>query len=143
MRKLIPVLLLFGGCSQVPMLPGLTPHKIDIQQGNYITQDLVAKLKPGMTKSQVRFVLGTPLVVDPFHTDRWDYVYVLNKKGRQVEHRRIVAVFRGDSLVRIEGDVVPAKDASAEKTADAARPADAGKPAATSKPADAAPGATQ
>jgi outer membrane protein assembly factor BamE len=143
MRKLIPVLLLLGGCSQVPMVPGLTPHKIDIQQGNYITQDMVAKLKPGMTKSQVRFVLGTPLVADPFHTDRWDYVYVLSKKGRQVEHRRIVAVFKGDSLVRIEGDVVPAKDASAEKTADAAPPADAGAPVATSKPADAAAGATQ
>ena len=85
----------------------MSPHKIDIQQGNYVTQDMVAKLKPGMTRSQVRFALGTPLVADAFHPDRWDYVYVLNKGGRVVEQRRIVVIFQDDKLLRIEGDVVP------------------------------------
>jgi outer membrane protein assembly factor BamE len=107
MRKLIPLLVVLAGCKQVPMLPGITPHKIDIQQGNYVTQDMVAKLKPGMSKSQVRFALGTPLIVDPFHSDRWDYIYVLQKGGRVAEQRRIVVVFQDDKLARIDGDIVP------------------------------------
>jgi outer membrane protein assembly factor BamE len=92
----------------MPKVPGFTPHKIDIQQGNVVTQDMVAKLKPGMSKSQVRFALGTPLVVDPFHNDRWDYVYVQQKGGRVAEQRRIVVLFADDKLLRIDGDVVPA-----------------------------------
>ena len=91
----------------MPSLPGLTPHRIEIQQGNYVTQDMVDKLKPGMSRSQVRFALGTPLVTDPFHNDRWDYVYVLQKKGVVTEQRRIVVVFSEDKLVRIDGDVKP------------------------------------
>jgi outer membrane protein assembly factor BamE len=106
------------------MLPGLTPYKMDIQQGNYVTQEMVAKLKPGMSRAQVRFALGTPLVVDPFHAERWDYVYVLQKGGRIVEHRRLVVLFDGDKLLRLEGDVTPARgDASREPAAAAnARP---------------------
>ena len=100
------LLILVTGCSYVPMLPGLSPYKIDIQQGNYVTQDMISKLKPGMSKSQVRFALGTPLVVDPFHADRWDYVYVLQKRGRVIEQRRIVVLFQDDKLTRIDGDVV-------------------------------------
>jgi outer membrane protein assembly factor BamE len=94
---------------RMPSLPGLTPFKVDIQQGNYVTQDMVDKLKPGMTKSQVRFALGTPLVADPFHNDRWDYVYVFQKSGRVAEQRRIVVIFSDDKLVRIDGDVKPAE----------------------------------
>ena len=96
------------------MLPGLTPHKIDIQQGNYVTQEMVAKLKPGMSRSQVRFALGTPLIADPFHPDRWDYIYVLQKKGKVHEQRRIVVVFHDDKLARIEGDVTPAREDAAK-----------------------------
>jgi outer membrane protein assembly factor BamE len=100
--------LALAGCGRMPTVPGLTPHKVDIQQGNYVTQDMVDKLKPGMTKSQVRFALGTPLVTDPFHSDRWDYVYVQQKRGRVTEQRRIVVVFSEDKLVRVDGDVNPA-----------------------------------
>ena len=96
----------------MPDVPGLAPHQIDIQQGNYVTQEMVAKLKPGMSRSQVRFALGTPLVVDPFHADRWDYVYVLQKEGRRVEQRHIVVIFKDDKLQRIEGDVKPARSAA-------------------------------
>ena len=92
----------------MPSVPGLTPYKVEIQQGNYVTQDMVEKLKPGMTRSQVRFALGTPLVTDPFHNDRWDYVYVLQKKGVVTEQRRIVVIFSDDKLLRIDGDVRPA-----------------------------------
>jgi outer membrane protein assembly factor BamE len=113
---------LAAGCQSMhmPSLPVIGAYHIDIQQGNLVTQDMVAKLQPGMTRSQVRFVLGTPLVADVFHQDRWDYIYRYEKGGKLVENRRIVAVFKDDKLVRIEGDVVPAA---------------AGKPAATSAPA--------
>ena len=113
MGKLIFVVLLLAGCQSVT-LPGLSAHKIDIQQGNVVTQDMVAKLKPGMSRSQVRFALGTPLIADPFHPDRWDYVYVMHKKGKLVAQRRIVAVFQDDKLVRIEGNVVPAREGDAK-----------------------------
>ena len=113
---LVVMLVLLSGCSRfsVPLLPGLAPYRMEVQQGNYVTQDMVAKLKPGMTRNQVKFALGTPLVADPFHNDRWDYVYVLQKQGRVVEQRRIVVIFKEDKLERIEGDVVPGTGASGE-----------------------------
>ena len=111
-RKLFPLVALLAGCSYVPMVPGISPFKIDIQQGNYVTQDMVAKVNPGMSKAQVRFALGTPLIVDPFHNDRWDYVYELQKRGRIVEHRRIIAVFQDDKLVSIDGVAAPAAPGS-------------------------------
>ncbi len=80
---------------------------MDIQQGNAVTQEMVAKLKPGMTRAQVQFALGTPLLVDPFRTDRWDYVYYFEKPGAPREYRHVVVVFKGDRLERLEGDVVP------------------------------------
>lgn len=101
-------MLLLAGCSSVPTIPGVGTYKIDIQQGNYVTQEMAAKLKPGMTRSQVRFLLGTPLVVDVFRTDRWDYVYVYQKGGAVTEHRKMAVIFEGDKLVRVEGDVKPA-----------------------------------
>ncbi|MBI4205047.1 MAG: outer membrane protein assembly factor BamE [Betaproteobacteria bacterium] len=157
MRRMIPMVFLLAGCTQVPMLPTLTPYKIDVQQGNYVNQEMVAKLKPGMTRSQVRFILGTPLVVDPFRTDRWDYVYVLKKGGELMEQRRIAVIFEDDKLKRIEGDVVAggagsAKDgvAPSPSTPTAAKSAPAGgvpdkpeeKKAEGSAPSSAAPAAS-
>ncbi|MGH8757269.1 MAG: outer membrane protein assembly factor BamE, partial [Burkholderiales bacterium] len=63
-----------------------TPHKMDVQQGNVVTEDMLGKVKSGMTKSQVRFALGTPLISDPFHAERWDYVYRFRKDGELTEH---------------------------------------------------------
>ena len=113
LRSVVPIVFFLAGCQQVPMLPTLTPYKMDIQQGNVITQEMLSKLKPGMTPSQVRFILGTPLVVDAFHKDRWDYVYRYTKGGTVQEHRRIVVVFQDQKLARIEGDVIPAQQAGA------------------------------
>ena len=100
---LISVLLLslVAGCSSV----NIGPHRIDVQQGNALDQENVARLKPGLNRSQVRFLLGTPLVVDPFRTDRWDYVYVYYKAGKLAEQKRITLFFDGDTLARIEGDL--------------------------------------
>jgi outer membrane protein assembly factor BamE len=82
------------------------PHKVDVQQGNYVDQEMMSKLQLDMTRSQVLFVLGTPLVTDAFHPDRWDYVYMVGKAGDVGRKRGITVVFSEDRLVRIEGDVV-------------------------------------
>lgn len=113
MKNILILTLLLAGCGSIPMLPTLQPYKIDIQQGNYVTQDMIAKLKPGMSRSQVRFALGTPLLVDPFRTDRWEYVYTYQKQGELTEQRTVTVVFRGEQLDRIEGDVVAAKPVAA------------------------------
>ena len=120
MRKTLLVVLLLSGCSWKSPLEVITPHKIDIQQGNVVTQEMIDTLKPGMTPSQVRFVLGTPLVVDPFRKDRWDYVYRLEKQGKLVETRRITVVFDGERLKGIEGTVAPAAEPA--KKSETAKP---------------------
>ncbi|HRH79691.1 MAG TPA: outer membrane protein assembly factor BamE [Thiobacillaceae bacterium] len=99
---------LLSGCGWSNPIKRLGAHKIDIQQGNAVTSEMLAKLKPGMTPAQVRFVLGTPLVVDPFHDNRWDYVYQLEQGGKLKESRRVTVVFENDRLKGIEGDVTPA-----------------------------------
>src|SRR3954468_11525002 len=109
MRKLLIVIaaLALAGCKQTPQLPAvISPYRIDIQQGNVVTQEMVNKLKVGQTRSQVRFVLGSPLVTDMFHADRWDYVYLMQKQGKPDERRRLTVIFDGDKLVSLEGDVV-------------------------------------
>jgi outer membrane protein assembly factor BamE len=89
------------------------PYRIDVQQGNAVNQEMVDKLKPGMSKAQARFIMGTPLITDAFHADRWDYVYRFQKGGRLVEERRVTLIFEGDTLKRLEGDVVAAGNAKA------------------------------
>lgn len=100
---LLPVLLvsLLAGCSNFK----IGPHRIDVQQGNSLDQESLARLKPGLSRSQVRFLLGTPLIVDPFRNDRWDYVYVFHRAGRLAEQKRVSLFFEGDLLARIEGDL--------------------------------------
>lgn len=97
--------LLLGACS-VPRV--VTEYRIDVQQGNVLTQDMVAQLRPGLTPDQVRFLLGTPMLVDMFHADRWDYVYRLQKGSTgAVETRRFTVFFdRDGKLYRVAGDVV-------------------------------------
>lgn len=93
------------GCSrdQVPFV-----YRIDIPQGNIVTQEMVNRLEPGMNKQQVSLVMGTPLVVDPFHPDQWVYLYRLKKGGEAVEERHIELHFQDDRLQQITGDVKPA-----------------------------------
>ncbi len=99
---LVPLALAVAACSSVNV--PLSPYRIDVQQGNALEQESVAKLKPGLTRSQVRFLLGTPLLVDPFHGNRWDYVYNFRKAGKLAEERRLALFFDGDVLARIEAE---------------------------------------
>ena len=97
-----------AGCSWVPRIPGVTPYKIDVQQGNFISQEMVSKLQPGMSKDQVRNLLGTPLLTDIFHGERWDYVYWHEAPSGRRESRRLAVFFEGEKLARLGGDVKPA-----------------------------------
>ena len=101
-RCLLPLFLSFlGGCGW------LAPYRIDIQQGNFISADVVGQLRPGMTKEQVRLVLGTPLLTDIFHADRWDYVYWRETPAGARERRSLTVLFEQGQLARIDGDAVP------------------------------------
>jgi outer membrane protein assembly factor BamE len=82
-------------------------YKIDINQGNYLSQDMVDKLQVGMTQQQVKQVLGTPLVASPFRPDRWDYVYEYTRQGQVVEHRNFTVHFADSKVTRWEGDAMP------------------------------------
>jgi outer membrane protein assembly factor BamE len=104
-----------SGCAQmtqpfdtfIPLVTQFGVYKLDINQGNYISQDMVDKLKLGQTKAQVRTVLGTPLITSAFRDNRWDYVYEFQKNGRVREHRQFTVYFKEDSLARWEGDEMP------------------------------------
>ncbi len=84
-------------------------HTIDIQQGNVITQEMLAQLEFGMNKKKVRFIMGTPLITDTFHSDRWDYVYTFKEGREQREQRRVTLFFEDELLARVEGDVKAAR----------------------------------
>jgi len=81
----------------------LTPYRVEVVQGNVITSEQVALAKPGLTRAQVREVLGSPLLTDPFHADRWDYVFTIRRQGAEPQLRRIVVRFKSDVLDSIEG----------------------------------------
>ena len=79
-----------------------TPYKLEIVQGNVITQEQAAAIKPGMTRTQVRDVLGSPLLADPFHADRWDYVFAIRRQGAEPQLRRVVVLFKGETMESID-----------------------------------------
>ena len=90
-----------------PGLPSLAVYRIDVYQGNVVTPDMLAALQPGMTRERVRQVIGTPMVTDPFHPDRWDYVYSERQGYNLREQRQITLYFADDRLDYVAGDIVP------------------------------------
>ena len=104
-----------SACSGVGF-PGV--YRINIEQGNIVDQKMVDQLKPQMTRRQVRFVLGTPIIEDTFNADRWDYVHVVRLGNENLSHSQLTVVFEGDVLVDVEGNLVsenwPEKDAEEE-----------------------------
>ena len=112
MRQLLSSALLIvavSGCTAG--VDFVKPYRIDVRQGNYVTQDMVSQLQPGMSRDQVRFVLGTPLVSDIFHADRWDYVYRFQPGKGVAQERRLTVIFEEGRLVRLDGDVRAAEAA--------------------------------
>jgi len=112
-------LALTAGCSRTGIpSPADLPivYKIDVQQGNLVTQDMLAQLEPGMDKTKVKYIMGTPLVTDTFHADRWDYIYTMQERGGERTQRRISLFFTDGRLARVEGNVKPAAGAVAPST---------------------------
>ncbi len=98
---MVMVLIIVAGCGN--RLPGV--YRLDIQQGNVITQEMLDQLEVGMDRRKVRFILGTPLVTDPFNQNRWDYLYSFQEGGGDRIQRHVSLLFENDLLMRIEGDV--------------------------------------
>lgn len=92
---------LLTGCSW------LNVYTLDIHQGNIVTQEMVDQLKPGMTQRQVAFILGTPLLTDPFHDQRWDYIYSNEPDGQERVQRNLTVLFEQGELVGLQGDLRP------------------------------------
>ena len=121
MRKLlifisVPATLATAGCGTLGDAADMIPNALDraplvyrptIQQGNVVSQEQVNELVPGMTKRQVKFILGTPMLTDVFHADRWDFVFTLGEGSQPSEMRRVTVIFEDDRLVRISGDLRP------------------------------------
>jgi len=114
-------------------------YKLDVQQGNVVTQESASKLKKGMTKSEVRQLLGTPLLMDPFHGNRWDYFFSTEVRGKLVERNKLSVFFENDKLVSLAGDIKPAPAPAGSAPAAAATPA----ATAPAKPASSANTATK
>ena len=108
--------LFVAGCSSnsvnLPDIPDFPVpslvHKVNVQQGNIVDQAQVNKLRPGMDKNQVNFIMGTPSIVDTFHNDRWEYIYTMYEGNKdKFKQKRISLFFEDQKLARIQGDVIP------------------------------------
>lgn len=103
-----------AACSQLPSLDALpsitgdkvlglvTPYRLEVVQGNVLTKELVARVKPGMSRAQVRDLLGSPLLTDLFHDNRWDYVFTIKRQGAPEQKREVVVWFDGERLKSID-----------------------------------------
>lgn len=107
--------LCLGACSSVGdsargALTAVTPYKVEVVQGNFVSKEQVAALKPGMSRQQVREILGTSLLTDVFHSNRWDYVFTIRRQGVEAQQRRLTLYFNGELLERFEGDPMPSEE---------------------------------
>ena len=108
------LLAALAGCSTVDnashsIANAITPYKIEVVQGNFISREQVEALQKGMTRDQVRNVLGTPLVTSLFHGDRWDYVFTLKRQGVEPQKRHLTVFFQSELMDRVEGDTMPSE----------------------------------
>ncbi len=104
---------LLAGCESLQrtdsLIGSITPYRIDIVQGNAVTREQAAQVKPGMNRLQVREILGTPLITDPFHGDRWDYIFSLRRPNTQVQRRSVVVMFENNLVKSIEAPDLPSE----------------------------------
>ncbi|MDR2127651.1 MAG: outer membrane protein assembly factor BamE [Burkholderiaceae bacterium] len=116
----LALLATLAGCGSVDsatrgMADAITLYKPEVVQGNFVSREQVAALRPGMTRLQVRDILGTPLVASVFHSDRWDYVFMLKRQGIEPQHFRLTVYFRDDALDRFDGDDMPGENEFVER----------------------------
>jgi outer membrane protein assembly factor BamE len=102
-----------GGCASLQssenLLGFITPYRVEVVQGNVVTQEQVARVKPGLTRAQVRDIMGSPLLTDPFHVDRWDYVFTIRRQGAEPQRRAVVLMFEDDKLKSIDAPQLPSE----------------------------------
>jgi len=97
------------GDSSINPVNWVTPYKVDVIQGNFVSKEQIEQLRPGMTRDQVKATLGTPLMASLFHGDRWDYVFTLKRQGVEPQSYKYTVFFKGDQLERFEGDAMPSE----------------------------------
>lgn len=108
------LLAALAGCQSLQssdsFLGLITPYKVEVVQGNVVTKEQAEAIKPGMSRAQVRDILGSPLLADLFHQERWDYVFTIRRQGAEPQHRRVVVLFDGEALKSIDtGGALPAE----------------------------------
>lgn len=113
-RLLVLCCVALAGCSTVAdatrrAASAVVPYKIEIVQGNFISKEQAEVLKPGMSRAQVRDILGTPLLQSVFHADRWDYVFTMKRRGTDAQARQLTVFFKDDLVDRVEGDPMPSE----------------------------------
>ena len=116
LNRKMPLLLLLTSlisCASIEF-PGV--YKLTIQQGNIVSQEMIDKLKPGMTRAQIQFVLGNPVLADSFDTNRWNYIYTIAYPDQAAVKQELIIVFENDRLVRFEGDYVPTSAKGTDQT---------------------------
>jgi len=104
--------LALGGCATASSdrLFGLiTPYQIEVVQGNVVTREMAETVRPGMSRAQVRDALGSPLLTDIFHADRWDYVFTIRRQGAAYQQRRVTVLFDGEVMKSFESDELPSE----------------------------------
>jgi outer membrane protein assembly factor BamE len=89
----------------------ITPYRAEVVQGNVITAEMAQAVRPGMSRTQVREILGSPLLIHPFHADRWDYIFTIRRQGTEPQQRRVTAYFDGDRLSRLDAGDLPSEEA--------------------------------
>jgi len=114
-----------------------SPYRPDIQQGNFVSQEMLAQLKVGQTREQVRFLLGTPLLTDIFHADRWDFPFYLARGNGELTTSRVTVYFKNDVVERFDGGNLPTEREYIERIAGPIKSAKKEAAAATTKPAEA------
>ena len=106
--------VLLAGCGSMQevgrsVASAVTPYRIEVVQGNFVSREQVQALQQGMSREQVRQILGTPLVSSMFHGDRWEYVFTLKRQGVEPQRRQLTVWFKDDRMDRVEGDTMPSE----------------------------------
>ena len=114
MKKLLIIITCIATLSTAGCSGFRVPHRIDIQQGNVVSQEKVNRLETGMNRNQVQFIMGSPMIVDVFHEDRWDYIYYFKPGYGDVKEERVTLFFENDALVRIDGTMLPSATAEGD-----------------------------
>lgn len=104
-----------AACSSISstserLVDRITPYSMEVVQGNFVSKEQVEALRPGMSREQVRNILGSPLVTSLFHADRWDYIFTIKRRGVEIESKHLTVYFSGYVLERVEGDEMPSED---------------------------------